>query len=669
MCDNNKINTIEQLLKSDPTKLSDNDLIYYLKCKTNNDKLKADDLDSTKKYLNQIPISFAYENIFINTSNYGTITMILIGLLIPFYYFYPRFYKIGFIGIFIGIISFFSLFSKINNLYNIFFKNVGIFFIGLTLIIYILFFILLNKLNHVSLFFISAILSYLLISYFIRFLLTIPTKNNPWNKYSASLNNNNNYTEYNLLLETCCFQIIDRYKLKLPSGNMLYSYLTQFNIGENPNKLSDFFTNLFGPIISLLLLWFLSYFLGILKYENMNLFPLIGILDDSKKYFTCEANYILPKELNVGLLIHDHIDQYNFDDSLYYKVEKALLRISKELLLKYNPKFFSIENDEIYKNFKNNKIFKQILKILDKNKLKSEELKLKFSDIRENEIRNIIYQDEIPFKEKQEMLDLIDHIKNTLQIINEVKNDYENDALLARDELLYDKDIKEEQKNKLSDIMNDYIKKFTDNLNLKDGILFGYHYNIIGYKLFGDNIRLKSNYVFSFILQLISTWLLLAKPLGSPWLIIKYILSENEGMKNFIHNLQGNGILWKYFSTGLDRSYFEEIYKNMPNNNDKNMIIKIKNIIYTFFLFILFVFLLYFYNSTVFGLNISPSWYNLLYQVIFMLVIFGNLYTYNKIDESDPLSRLLPFNRNCFIIFFAIFIIIYFIISLIQYNK
>jgi hypothetical protein len=84
-------------------------------------------------------------------------------------------------------------------------------------------------------------------------------------------NNSSNYTEYNALLETTCFQVMDRFNMKLPSGNMLYSYLTVFEIGENPNKtkIADFLTNMFAPFISIFLLWYLGYFLAQLKDETI----------------------------------------------------------------------------------------------------------------------------------------------------------------------------------------------------------------------------------------------------------------------------------------------------------------------------------------------------------------------------------------------------------------
>lgn len=760
-CDQSRISNIESLLKSNPNSISTNDLIYYLKCNSNNSILDPDNLDNTANYLNKINISFAYENIFVNTSNYGTIVTSIIGLLIPFYYFFPRFYKIGFIGTLIGVMSFFNLYSKTNNLYSPFFSSIGIVFISLTLAIYIIFFILLNKLNHYSLFFISAIISFLIINYILRFILTIPTEVNKWNQYNASMNNNSSssYTEYNTLLETACFQVMDRFKMKLPSGNMLYSYLTVFEIGENPkkNRIIDFLTNMFAPFISIFILWFLGFFLSQLKdetiettKEKINLFPLIGIHDDSKKYYTCQANYILPKELNVGLLIHNHLDKYNFDDTLYLKVEKALTRISKELLQKYNPKFFKLEDiddnnlfkNEIIKNLKDNKVFKEILTLLKRNNLdlfkeitkeKNKNINVTQSggvriDNDENEeekkedekrinnnntipvnvkrindnniqvnakrindddyiskIKDIIEEQTIPYQRKSEMLDLVDHIKNTLKIINEVVKDYDEDWILARDELLYDKEIKEEQKTKLKEILDDYINKFKENLEIKNETLFGYHYNIIGYQLFGTNIRKKSNNVFGFILRLFSSWLLFSKPIGSPWVIAKYIMSSSYGFKKLLKNLSGSSMLWKYFAMGLDRSYFEEIYKDVVNNKensifnnpslilDKSWWISLLNkfgeSFLTILLFILLLMVFYFYNSTTFGLTSSPSWYNILYQIIFIIVITCNISEYNRNPPDKKLISLLTLNKYFLIAIIGIPIIIFFIIWLIAFIK
>lgn len=634
-CDTSKINTIENNLKNNPISVSTNDLIYYLQCMSNNKTLDSTNLNNTEEYLKQINNSFFYENIFVNTSNYKSIVYAFIGLLIPFYYSFPRFYKIGFAGMFIGTISFFMLFSKVNSLYSGFFKHIGILFMIITIIIYIVFFILLNKLNHISLFFISSIIAFLIINCLLRVILTIPIDKNIFNKYKATINNNTNFTPFNTTIETACYQVISRYKLKLPSADMLYSYLTIFQIGTNVGKYYDFITNLFGPFLSVFILWLLGSFLSSVKENDINLFPIIGISEDSIKYFTCQANYILPKELNVNLLIYELLEKYNFSDIIYNKVEKALVRISKELLKKYNPKFIKIENEDkniILKNLKDNKIYIQLSKILKKNNFN---FNINYID----EMKKIIHDDEIPYKNKLEMYKLLEHIDNTLLIVNEINKQYNNDDILARDELLYDKDIDDKYKEDLGKIINTYIENFKNNLNLKDGTLFGYHYNILTYSLFNHKVKDNSNEIFKNILKLISTWLLFAKPIGTPWLISNYIVSGKNDFKKLIQNLSSENIIWKYFGLGLDKSYFEKAYHTIKNNNE-NILSGVKHFLYTFFAFLILLPLFYFYNNATFGLTNSPSWYNLLYQIAFIINIIGNMH--NK-------DNYLSFNIKFFI--------------------
>jgi hypothetical protein len=651
-CDNTKINTIENNLKSNPSSISDSDLIYYLYCKTNNSLLDYNNLNNTETYLKKINNSFYYENIFVNTSNYHNIVPTIIGLLIPFYYFYPRFYNIGPGAYVIGIISFLTLYMKTNSLYSNFFNKAGIIFLFLTVLIYIIFFVVLNKLNHISLFFISAIISYLIINYLCRVVLSIPTKHNKYNQYRATMNNNTNFTQFNTLLETACSEVISRYKLTLPSQEMLYTYLTEFEIGDNDNIYTDFITNLAGPFLSIIILWLLGSFLSLIKENGVNLFPIIGIDDDSEKYFTCQANYILPKELNVDLLIYDLLEKYEFDNKTYGKVEKALLRISKELLTKYNPKFVKIENEDkklILDNLKGNKIFIQINKILKKNNFNFD---MNYID----EIKKIINDEDIPYKEKTDMSDLLLHIDNTLYVNNDLNEKYENDSILARDELLYDKDIDEKNKPTLEKIINIFIKNFTNNLNLKDGTLFGYHYNIITYSLFNSKVKVNSNKIFKKILRLISAWLIFAKPVGSSWLIVKYILISSFRFKTLIRNMN-ESFLWKYFSMGLNSSYFEDVYKGIKNNNENTIIKKALNIFYSVLMFSFIAPLLYFYNSTVFGFTTSPLWYNLIYQIAFIINIIGNISCYYSKQS------ILWYN----ITFFVAFIVIIVAASLIKY--
>ena len=157
--------SIENNLRNNASAISTNDLIYYLQYNTNNSQLNPNNLTETQNYLSKIVNSFCYENIFINTSNYSSITTSIIGLLIPFYFLYPRFYKLGFITLLIGVISFINLYVKLNTLYSHFFSKAGILFFMFTFLIYVIFFVLFNKLNHITLFFISAIISFLAINY------------------------------------------------------------------------------------------------------------------------------------------------------------------------------------------------------------------------------------------------------------------------------------------------------------------------------------------------------------------------------------------------------------------------------------------------------------------------------------------------------------------------
>lgn len=618
--------SIENNLRNNASSISTNDLIYYLQYNTNNSQLNPNNLTETQNYLSKIVNSFCYENIFINTSNYSSITTSIIGLLIPFYFLYPRFYKLGFITLLIGVISFINLYVKLNTLYSHFFSKAGILFFMFTFLIYVIFFVLFNKLNHITLFFISAIISFLAINYILRVTLTIPLKSNIYNQYKATSNNNTNFTEYNELLEICCYQVIQRFNLnQLPSGVMLYSYLTQFEIGTNSNMYSDFITYSFGPIVSFILLWILGSFLSIVENksengEGINLFPIIGINNESFDYYTCQANYVLPLQFNVDLLIFQLIEKYKFNDKIYAQFQKALLRISHDLLKKYNPKFkLDYEtNQEIFNNLKNNKIYKKIEELLKNTNIK---LDLKYID----EIRKKIIDSEFN-SEKIEMLELLKNINNTLVITNNINKNYENDSELALNELLYNKEIDEEYKPRLKEIVSKYIEKFKENLNLKDGILFGYDYNIITYDLFNNKTRLYSNKIFAYLLRFISTWIVFAKPIGSPWLITQYILTSGKNFNHLLKNLRGEFWIWKYFTLGLDSSYFEDKYTNI--NDKESLIEEGLGVLYSIIIFIILLPIMYFYNSTVFGLLSSPSWYNILYQVVFIINILGNLNCY-----------------------------------------
>jgi hypothetical protein len=583
-CDINRINTIENILKTNPNSISNNDLIYYLQCNSNNQSLDSNNLTKTEQYLKNVNNSYIYENIFINTSNYGSVVIFMIGLLIPFYYFYPTFYKIGFWGYLIGFISLLGLYSKITSLYSYFFDKIGIFFIFQTFIIYIFFFIILNNLNHISLFFISAILSYLIINYITRVVLTIPLDSNIYNQYRATMNNVNSstFTEYNVLLETACYLVIERYSLTLPSGTMLYTYLTEFTIGTNTNIYSDFFTNLFGPFIILFILHLLGIFYTLLFDKDF--MPIIGMEKNSIEYFLCQANYILPKKLNIGLLIQDYLKDKNYSDNIYNKIEKALLRISNELLHKYEPKF---------KNKNNNQKDNQINIFIKEN-------------ISYNNNSNLAFQ----------------------EFLNDIFNDTE---------------IKKNEKEELKEIVRKYIQNFKDNLVNKTPEK--YDYNIFLYTLFDKYPSIKniSQSFFKNIIYFLSIWLLLAKPIGSSWVITKYLLLYKQP-DILYKELMNDSFLFNYFTMGFDK----DLKINVKETSNNSMVSKGFHYIYMILILIITIPILYMYNNIIFGMTLNPSWYNILYQVLFIINIFGNILCY-QMNIS-----LVLFN----IVFIILFIII-----------
>ena len=433
---NNKINNIDYQIKNNIKNISNEDLFYYLYYHTQNNNIKTYNEKKIKIYLEKINYSFFYENIFINKSNYTKIVTNIIGLLFPFYYYYPRFYKLGTLGFIIGISSFISTFMFLKKSYSTFFPNVTKHFLLLNVVLYLVFFVLLNKLNHISLFFICTVISFLIINYIYRIKLLLPTKNNKFNKYNAKLNGNKNFTEYNLTSEKVCLEIISRFNLKLPAGHMLYSYLAEFEIGDTPKKeiITDFATNVSSPFVSIIYLTLLGLFLNKIdstdqiKGQIIKLFPLIGLNENSLKYFTCQANYVLPIQFNYNLFLHEFYQEKELDDNVYGELVKAMKRINNEFVKKYNPCFTKLEDlnkEEIYANLKNNHVLNQVKIFLKNNNIDFH------PDTYITQIYDLVFNKNISFDKKEEAYRLLENINNTLKIDNDKDEKYENDVELA----------------------------------------------------------------------------------------------------------------------------------------------------------------------------------------------------------------------------------------------
>ena len=669
--------------------LSKQELIYYLYYHSKNDKLKDYNESYIINYFRKINYSFVYENIFVNKSNYTKVIIYIIGLLIPFYYNYPRFYKLGTVGFIIGIISYFSLISFINKTFGIFFPNIIKYFIVLNVFIYLTFFVLLNKLNHISLFFVSAIISYLLLSYIYRIKITLPLKNNIYNKFNAEFVTNNSATPFNENIMKACNQAIDKFGLKLPSGHMLYSYLTVFKIGNNTKFIqwTDFITNIISPIITVVYISTLGFLLKKSTETDSNsnmkidLFPLIGLNENSFKYITCQANYVLPIEYNYSLFLHEYYTEKELDDKTYGYLVKALKRTSYELLRKYNPRFIKLENinsndinkisnnrptnnkihqKEIAEHLNNNHIINRIKTFLNKHKIKFD------PTYYIDDILDLIYNKEVSFEDKENAFRLFESVNNTLKVENEIDESYEDDVLLARNELLYNKHIDEEYKPLLKKLIDNYIEYFKS--NIKENKLYGYDYNIVTYNIFNRKTRLYFNNIFKNIMKYFSIWLTFGKPITSGWLLATFI--KFPGVSKFVSYFNSKNYysyFWKYMTMGYDYSYMTDM-DNQINKNNNNIIGIIGNTISKILLYIFICSpILNLYNNTFFGLTFSPLYYNFIIQILFILNLTLN-FSATSLGYNTR-SEIITLNILFFLGIIVVSIIVFIVYLIINYFR
>ena len=666
---NNRINNIDYQIKNNIKNISNEDLFYYLYYHTQNNNIKTYNEKKIKIYLEKINYSFFYENIFINKSNYTKIVTNIIGLLFPFYYYYPRFYKLGTLGFIIGISSFISTFMFLKKSYSTFFPNVTKHFLLLNVVLYLVFFVLLNKLNHISLFFICTVISFLIINYIYRIKLLLPTKNNKFNKYNAKLNGNKNFTEYNLTSEKVCLEIISRFNLKLPAGHMLYSYLAEFEIGDTPKKeiITDFATNVSSPFVIIIYLTLLGIFLNKIdstdqiKGQIIKLFPLIGLNENSLKYFTCQANYVLPIQFNYNLFLHEFYQEKELDDNVYGELVKAMKRINNEFVKKYNPCFTKLEDlnkEEIYANLKNNHVLNQVKIFLKNNNIDFH------PDTYITQIYDLVFNKNISFDKKEEAYRLLENINNTLKIDNDKDEKYENDVELARNELLYNKNIDDKYKPLLKKLIDNYINYF--DANLKENKLYGFDYNIITSTIFTRKVRLFSNKIFKQILKYISLWFVFGKPITSGWLLSNYLFLSKIGIAKFVKYFSSDNVIWKFATMGYDYKYMKDEYNKMDKVANNSMLTQGFKIIFKIllYLFVAFPFLNW-YNNSFFGLTLSPSYYNLISQAIFLLNIIGNIYIWKKYTGINKENSIHPLGFNImYFLIIGIIIILYYIIKI-----
>ena len=659
-----RINTIDTQIQKDVKELSNEDLFYYLYIHTKNEKIKNYNQSSISSYLEKINYSYFYENIFENKSNYTMIVVYIIGLLIPFYFHYPRFYKLGALGFIIGISSFISIFQFLKKTYSAFFPHVTKYFLLLNILFYLIFFVLLNKLNHISLFFLSSALSYLAINYIYRVRLTFPSDSNKFNKLNAKLNKNTDFTPFNPVLEKVCFQIIDRFQLKLPSAHMLYSYLAEFEIGDNSksSEITQFVTNLINPIVIIIYLTLLGIFLNKINSGEsipgklIQLFPLIGLNENSLKYFTCQANYVLPIQFNYSQYLHEFYQENELDDKVYAELVKAMKRMQNEFVKQYNPCFVKLENldeTEIYQHLKDNHVLNQVKIFLKKNNIDFQPKTFI------TQIYNYVFDSAHDYKQKEEAYRLLQNINNTLEVDTDIDKEYNPDTgwKLARDSLLYNKNIDEKYKPILQKLIDNYISYVQANLKQKK--LYGFDFNIMTFNIFTRKVRLFFNKAFQYILRYLSLWFVFGKPLSSGWILANYLFINEIGIGKFIQYFSSNNSIWKFITMGFDYKYLRDEYKKLGDVQNNSILMKTGKFVIKVLLYIFVAFpFLNWYNNAFFGLSLSPSYYNLITQGIFFLNIIGNIYFWKKYSENKANSiNPIGFNVLYFLLIFFILLI------------
>ena len=260
-------------------------------------------------------------------------------------------------------------------------------------------------------------------------------------------------------------------------------------------------------------------------------------------------------------------------------------------------------------------------------------------------IINYIKNASISDKEREAAIQLYHKINQTLQVKtdyykteNEKKNnkfndDFTDNVKLAIESLLDAHEIEDRAKILLRKLCDHYVTSFIK--NIKENRLYGYNYNIFTFEYFDRNVRLSSNKAFIFIIRLISTYVLFARPFTSPWLfsIFSMIGSKKyQGFNEYFKYFTENNSFMKYLSMGIDHEYFYENYKNDLTNLIKDKPFYKKALLLLFkFLITVFITLpvLQVYNNAFYGLTGNPSYINLITILVF-LIILGILYNVIK---------------------------------------
>jgi len=616
MADATRLNTIEEKLKDrkNVSGIQTVDLVYFLRIKSQNVQLNPDDMNKTVEYLRKVQISYFVENIFSNQSNYSSMVMAFIFLLIPYYYYYPRFYEGGFWGILIGIFGMTMLVSCLQKYSNIgklkgsgteYFRGLPIYLFVFGLMFYGIFFVLMMKLNHISFFFMSLIVVYLLMTYVLRLILLSPIPSNKFKNYRAKYEYNPNAIKMNTGIEWVCEELNKRLKLNMPSATMLYQYVAYFKVEKNKNYIGDFFSNMFQPILSVGVLYMVGRFLNSYETnigkeesdlevegitEGMNkvkTMPIVGMNEMTDRYIYCQANYILPDFVNYDVKIKKILTERCYDKELQKKLTGVLQDIGGIYMKYYKPLFY-------YKGEDRHEIGMRMNQRID---------------------------DESMMEEIRDKMD----------------------KLLVRDEKMIKENIPF-----IQGIIETFCEEYEE--VFKNGRRdYEYDENIIG-----ENVKMQGGSSWmKFGLTILSVWILFNKILGSAWMLSRYGMSYFGGFAKVLEYYRRDWLIWRYSTMGVDRTIYENMDIKEVNTSWWDDIKSFLLMIFGTLPFLTTI------NNMVFGFQFSPKYWNYIWGILVMVNMYMNIKMYG---EGQPLTQMN-------IIFVVISIIIMTVLTVIMLNR
>ncbi len=596
LCDNTRVNQTEDQLNTDVSKVKNEDLIYFLRCKLNNTNLDDTNKDKTDKYLDNISKSFKFENVFVNNTNYSSMVFAGVCLLIPYFYFYPRVYEMGFWGILLGLFGMmtlsqnvqkYSAFSNLNIPNKGVFANLHLKLLLFSLLFYFVVFVFICKLNHISLFFISYFVVYLIMSYILKLVLITPSDKNPLIKLQGVFKQNTTASKYYNTIETACNELNKRFNMNLPNGQMVYNYLSFVDLKKSQNTIGDFVSYFLQPFLVITILFITGSFFNKYKNEEFNIqtVPIIGLNQETIPFVMCQANYILPESLNYQKKIMQILETYKFDKEFENLMLKFLNKIGEIYIKKYRPLFYYDEtSDKLNIQLNENKDFKD------------------FREELEDKRNYLLRENDVIIQQNKPLIN---------EIFEKFCNEYENNLLNS----------------------NNKIEEYKNNIILNEA---------------GNNVSWTQS-ILTNLLGLLSTWLIIAKLLGSSWFLSKYIGSYFGSFSNILEAYKRDWTVWRLASLGVDRLVFENYLSktNFDFSNSGNTIMKwITQIL--LFIFVCLPFLTTI-TQAIFGYTFSPKYINIIWSILVIGNMIGNM-TFYRDTYTETDTKLTTWNSGYIII-------------------